>query len=208
MTIVSIKSGTGAELKRIELSDGSLFTFETSYLPFVLSDDDGVFLPGKELSADEEEAIRFAAVCFRVERHALRLVARAEQSCFGIRAKLEKAGYSGASVRAVIEKLSESGIVDDRRFAQSWIQSRLGRRSESPRRLLAALRSRGIDRENAEKTLKNALDSETEGKLLRGFIEKNRLKTGTEQPGPSLRSVLRYEGFSSEAIINWQDEQE
>ncbi|MDR1618170.1 MAG: regulatory protein RecX, partial [Treponema sp.] len=91
MIVVSVKTGAETELKRVELSDGSLFLLRACYLSGHFSGD--CFAGGDEISAAGEEALRFAAACFRAERAALRLVARAEQTVRGLSRKLERRGF-------------------------------------------------------------------------------------------------------------------
>jgi regulatory protein len=171
-----------------------LFSFKICYLS-PLFFDDTCYIPGREVSPDEEERFRFANACLRAEKAALRLVARAEQTVFGLSRKLEKAGHSAACVRAVAEQLADMGILDDRRFAGYWLRSRLATRAGTPRRLLAGLCSRGIDRDDAVKALREALNLENETALLKRYVEKHRLI-----PVESLRFLFKREGFSYEAI--------
>jgi regulatory protein len=193
MTIVTIKSGTGADIRRLELSDGSLFSFKTCYLPAVFFDD-AHYTPGTEISPAEEEDFRFASACLRGEKAALRLISRAEQTGAGLGRKLEKAGHPSACVKAVLARLRELEIVDDSRYARLWLQSRLARRAESPRRLLGALRGRGIPGREAEGALRAVLDPPAERALLEGFLAKNGLPGDLR--GPVVRNILRREGFS------------
>jgi regulatory protein len=210
MTLVSIKPGTGAELKRIKLSDGSLFSLRTCYLDGSCGGDfDSRFTEGGEISTGEEGALRFAAACLRTERTALRLIARAEQTIPGLSFKLKRRGCEASCISAVLRRLEDLGIVDNRRFAGLWIQSRLARRAESPRRLLAALRSRGIGQDDAEAALKSLLNFQNESALLRAYITKNRLLPAGEQTGDrSLKYRLKSEGFSSVVIQDYWEEQE
>jgi regulatory protein len=206
-------------LKRIALSDGSLFSLRTCYLTGASAgggsaDDlpagfiDGL-TGGEEISAGEEGAFRFAAACLRVERAALRLAARAEQTFFGLSRKLERRGFKTPSVSAVLRHLTDLDIVNDRRFAALWIQARLARRAESPRRLLAGLRSRGIARDDAEGALKSALNFQTESALLRRYIEKWHPVPDLETAGgSSLKYRLKREGFSPLVIQNYWEERE
>ncbi|MDR1899292.1 MAG: RecX family transcriptional regulator [Treponema sp.] len=224
MTIVSIKTGTEAELKRIELSDGSLFLLRTCYLTGSPVDgpdrgDAGGLSEGEEISAAGEEALRFAAACLRAERSALRLVTRAEQTERGLSLKLARRGFDSVCVSAVLGRLAELGVVDDRRFAGLWVQARLSRRAESPRRLLAGLRGRGIGREAAETALKSVLNFQNESALLRGYVEKLRPVPGGGSTdaggrgtdaggGQSLKYRLKSEGFSSSVIQDYWEERE
>ncbi|MDR1445483.1 MAG: recombination regulator RecX, partial [Treponema sp.] len=159
MTIVSIKQGNDAELFQVEFSDGSSCVFRASYLSdsliAALASFSQTSLEAQppEISEDEEQAFHFGASCYRAEKQALALVARAEQCSAGLSRKLEKRGYAAAVVRTVVSRLLEQNIVDDRRYALRWLASRLARSPECPRKLLAALLNRGIGREDAEKAL-------------------------------------------------------
>jgi len=199
MTIISIKHESDEGLRRIELSDGSLFSFKTCYLPLVFNITEGI-----EISEVEEKGLRFASACLRAEKSALRLIARAEQTCLGLTRKLEKRGHDSACVRGVISQLCESGLLDDRRYARLWLDARISRQRTSPRRLLIALNARGIDRDDTAFTLKEALDDEAEFLLLKRFAEKlqrkRKLNSEGGDDGPSLKYLLKSEGFSSLAI--------
>ena len=118
MTIVTLKPGKSDDTRRLELSDGSLFSFKPCYLGAVFFDETR-YTAGTELSPDEEEQFRFASTCLRGERAALRLVSRAEQTGFGLGRKLEKAGYPRSCVNAILARLRELNIVDDARYARS-----------------------------------------------------------------------------------------
>jgi regulatory protein len=205
MHIVTIKSGTGADVLRLELSDGSLFSFKSCYLSPVFFDTS--YTPGTELSPDEEECFRFASSCLRGEKAALRLVSRAEQTTMGLTRKLEKAGHSAPCVKAVLARLREMEILNDERYARMWLQSRLGRKGESPRRLLAGLRNRGIPRQDAEEALRTVLSPAAEQALLEGFLKKNRLSgTGSgDRESVNTGYVLKREGFSPDLIREYRE---
>jgi regulatory protein len=206
MTIISIKHESADGLRRIELSDGSLFSFKTCYLPLVFNTTEGI-----EINEAEEESLRFASACLRAEKTALRLIARAEQTCLGLMRKLEKRGHDSACVRGVISQLCESGLLDDRRYARLWLDARISRQSTSPRRLLIALSSRSIDRDDTAFALKEALDEEAEFLLLKRYAEKLQRKrknnSNDDDDGPSLKYLLKNEGFSSLAIQRFLNEE-
>jgi regulatory protein len=215
MTVVSIKQeaeagGTGSGgLVRVELSDGSLFLFRVCYLSPLsggrLGEPPGA--EGCELEDSEEEALRFAAACLKAERKALRLIARAEQSLAGLERKLKRAGHEGACVRAALARLSGLDAVNDGRFAELWLLSRLDLRADSPRRLLSALRSRGIDRSDAEQALKKIVSGEAEFELLERYAEKHGFGDGssTRADGANIASLLRYEGFSPASVRRFRE---
>jgi regulatory protein len=211
MTIVSIKSADDEDVRRMELSDGSLFSFRINYLP-PANANENLYTPGiaegLEISAAEEEGFRFAAGCMRTEKVALQLIARAEQTVYGLSRKLEKRGHDSSCVRTVISRLCDIGILNDRRYASLWIESTIIRRVSSPRRLLAALCAR-VDRHDAEAALKEALAEEAELQLLERYVQKLQRKhknSNSDDSFPSLRYTLRSEGFSSQVIHQFLNE--
>ena len=205
MTIVSLKSDNSRPDKaiKIEFSDSSSILIAAHYLPDGM--ESGIFekaagnFNGKEISSAEEEAFNFAAACYRAEKAAARLIARAEQSSFGLISKLERRGYDSKVAKAVVSFLSERDLLDDTRYAERWICSRLkGRKAPSPRLLFSLLAKKGINADSSRKAMKKALDSGTEYVLLSKFME-NQVFSG-KKGGISLRSHLKFEGFSPENI--------
>jgi len=127
---------------------------------------------------------------------------------------MEKRGYDSACIRNVIARLFELNLLDDRRYARMWLQSRL-HFTRSPKRLLASLCAKGIDRDDGEAVLKEVLCEETEFSLLIRYVKKHAKKT-SEDPrlagknnGGVTRNVkflLKSEGFSSAVIQKFLDE--
>ncbi|MDR2094255.1 MAG: recombination regulator RecX [Treponema sp.] len=190
---------SGSDICRIGLSDGAMFSFNSCYLPEEYRDP--VFWSlGRDLGPSEEDCCRFAASCFRAERQALRLVGRAEQTSRGVFLKLLKRGFSDACARAVIDHLSGLDIVNDQRYAELWLRSRLSRGS-SPRRLLASLRNRGIDRVSVQVACKSVFTVENEFALLVSYIKKNHLEF--EDDLHTFKFILKREGFSSIVLENY-----
>ena len=199
MTIVSLKTENSSENRAVkaEFSDGSSLLITRDYLGDDFSS--ALMETGRELSSGEEEAFRFAAVCYRAENAALRLIARAEQNSLALTAKLERRGFDAAVAKTVISRLLDRNLLNDSRYAERWIRSRLfSRQAKSPRWLRISLGKRGIDRHSSQKALEDALDSETEYALLLKYLEKTGLPRN-KNPG-SFRSQLKYEGFSPEVL--------
>ena len=142
------------------------------------------------------------------EKKALDLIKRAEQNTFTLRHKLEKRGFELQCIDAVIEKLCRAGLLDDSRYAELWLESRIYRgAASSPLRFTAGLSSRGIARNVIEAVLKKVLNEETEQKLLENYAEKIIKKNNYDLNDPnsvySIRCKLKNEGFSSSAINNF-----
>ena len=198
-------SGSDGGLKA-EFSDDSSLILSAHYLPKEL--DPLLCEAGKELSSWEEDAINFASLCYPAESAALRLIARAEQNSLNLTRKLISRGHNSRVAKAVITSLLERGFLDNKRYAELWIRSRIsvhksrGSKAVSPRQLLISLESRGISLKTAKAALWEVLDSETEYALLLQFIEKN----NQEKKGFSLKALLKYEGFSPETLEKFFDE--
>jgi regulatory protein len=186
---------------RVGLSDGSLFSIKTSYLPIEQGEIPLCTL-NREVSTDEVAALRHASACLRCETAALRLVSHAEQTSYGLSRKLEQRDHGASCVKAVMTRLTELEIVSDRRYAELWLHSRLSRGGDSPRRMSASLRNKGIDGAVVSAALKTSLSLEKETRLLQRFVEKKRLADADRR---FLKQSLRAEGFSGAALQAWED---
>jgi regulatory protein len=205
VSVITVKPGAGRALIRIGLSDGTLFSLNPFYLPLSFQGKD-YFFPGKEIAAEEDAALRFAAGCYRAERAALRLAARAEQSCAGLKRKLEQRGHAADHAGAAVSCLMEQGILDDRRFAGRWIRSRIHRSAGSPLGLINGLCRRGIERSVALEARKTVLDFDTETELLGRFIAKKYGSPDNSRDFRFVRALLKREGFSAPVLERYWDE--
>jgi len=205
VTVISLKtenSGVGFATHadgavKVDFSDGTSLLLSINYLS---EGEDPAFLePGRELSSGEEEAFRFAAACYRAERIALRLIARAEQNSLGLTAKLQRRHFDAVVVKRVVSCLLDRNLLDDGRYAELWIRSRLAlRKPPTPQLLLAALGKRGIDRKASLKAMELVVDPQTEYELLLRYLEKTRFPK--DKKAFSLKAQLKYQGFSSEVL--------
>jgi len=201
--IVSLKAAPPREegVIEAEFSDGSRLLFLSEYLPDGLKAD---LDDGRELNAQEEEAMRFAASCYQAEKNALRLIARAEQSVLGVTAKLERRGYDHPVVKAVVSRLLDRDLLNDERFAKLWVHSRLSYgKTQSPLWLRVSLGKKGIDRNLAANAVESLLDPETEYALLLRYLEKAGLSGGRNES--FLKTHLKSEGFSYEVLDRYFD---
>ena len=209
MIVVSLKTGVyeGDDFLKIELDDGSLFYVRDCYLNGHRRESIASFEEGREISLVQEQAMRFADACFRAERAGVGLISRAEQTEAGLTRKLETRGHASECVSAVMARFVENDLVNDKRYAERWLCSRLTRKTgkvRGPRRLSAALAGRGICREAIKGAFDKTMDEETEFFLLQRFLAQNNV--GNTSGIYSLRRLLRYEGFSSTVINRYFDE--
>jgi len=85
---------------------------------------------GQELSANQIEALARSDCFHRCLNTAAHYLGYRPRSEFELRERLQRRGFDGDNVDAVLSKLKEQGLVDDTAFAQFW---RDNRQSFSPR---------------------------------------------------------------------------
>ena len=133
------------------------------------------------------------------EKIALRLIARAEQNSRGLLNKLLLRGVEISIGKEVIDSLLDRNLLNDERYAELWIKSRLaGRKAASPRQLMNTLRNKGIDKYSLKEAMEKSFDSDSEFILLCNFLDKN--PENKELDENYLIPLLKYEGFSADSI--------
>jgi len=85
---------------------------------------------GQELSANQIETLTRSDCFHRCLNAAAHYLGYRPRSEFELRERLQRRGFDGDNVDAVLAKLKEQGLVDDMAFAQFW---RDNRQSFSPR---------------------------------------------------------------------------
>lgn len=120
-----------------------------------------------------------------------------------IRDKLEEKDYGEDMVGGLTDWAKESGLVDDRLFAEFWIEDRLSKKPKGRSGLYKELLDHGVERSLAKESLEKMLSSEKEERLLKDLAE-NRLE---RYQGDDLRAKYRKtanflirRGFSKGAV--------
>ena len=150
----------------------------------------------------DEEKTRFSAACNTAEDVALRLVGRAEQNSQGLRIKLQKKGFENTVIQEVISRLLDRDLLNDARYAELWLRSRISvKRMLTPLYLRSSLGRKGIDIKSSQKALEKVLDLETEYLILVNYIEKAGF---TKSKMNSItKTLLKKEGFSSNVLAQY-----
>jgi regulatory protein len=99
---------------------------------------------GRRLTSDELDGLRFAATRKSVAKAALKLLDRRFYSSARLRSRLFQKDFPAEAVDAVLDQLAEQGLLDDRRFAESWCRDQLARRPVGPRWLRSGLHDQGV----------------------------------------------------------------
>jgi regulatory protein len=92
--------------------------------------------------------------------YALRLLAQRSYTAKGLREKLLKKEFSPEEVDAALSRFMESGLIDDRNFAQNFARARLTGTSASPRRVRQLLVQKGIASSIADDAIATIVEDE------------------------------------------------
>jgi regulatory protein len=173
-----------------------------------LGGDPALLRPGAELGEEDAALLRAAAEASEAYRRGLSLLARSEQPRRLLEAKLAQRGFSARAARQACERLEREGLLDDGRFAEAWLRSRIGRsassRLEGPAELLAGLRGRGVEEAIAKAALRSVLGPEERAALLRKAGARSLLAAGGDRE--AARQALRGAGWGGEEIRAWLED--
>jgi len=165
---------------------------------------------GQELSAAEVEALAKSDQFHRCQNAALRYLGYRPRSEFELKERLQRRGFDGDSVEAVLARLKEQGLVDDVAFAQFWKDNRESFSPRSRRLTGLELRQKGVDEDTIAKVVDVIDDDDS---AYRAALGKARSLPLSDYHGfrQRLAGYLNRRGFSY-GVINhavervWQKE--
>jgi regulatory protein len=135
---------------------------------------------------------------------AINLLARRDHTTAEIKHKLAIRGFPADVIADVIEKLTQQGLLDDRRFAERWVESALLSGRGYGIRLLQELQRKGVPREIAAEAVAAASAEHSEQNSLAAIMSRRFAAFAPE--GASLKekqriySYLQRRGFSIQSI--------
>jgi len=146
--------------------------------------------PGKEEAA-------------RAESYALDLLARRPRTVWELTERLRRRGFGEETISELVGRMRRIGYLDDRKFAEFWVQSRNRSRPSGPALIRYELRRKGLDPTLIGEVLEREIDLETEESLAVKALER---KVAGKRRGEfdraaerRLWSFLRRRGFGARA---------
>jgi regulatory protein len=126
--------------------------------------------------------------------YCLRLLSLRPRSEREIDVRLKGKGYSGSVRKRLLDLLRSNGLVDDLKFAENWIDSRLRTNPKGKRALREELRSKGVQKEIIEEVFSKKEAQLDEKKIAADLIKKKLSKTkpGIAKPGIEKGKLFRY----------------
>jgi regulatory protein len=169
---------------------------------------------GLRSGVDVDEPILAAAVKadaeYRAKEASLRLLAHRPRSEHEIRQRLRTRGFEAPAIDSCLQHLKGVGLLDDEAFSLAYCRDRLRSRPSGRTRLLAELRSKGVDAEVANRSLDEVFRSEGVGEedLARRAVRKF-VRRRNEDPIRVRRRFyvfLSRRGFSPETVVTILEE--
>lgn len=144
----------------------------------------------KGMRVDGEEIRRILAEeeQNKVRQSAFRYLGYRPRTVREVELHLTAKGYEPDPIRQVITEMKNQGFLDDRRFAEAWVEERRGRKGYGALALKRELERKGISPGIAEDVL-SQVDDEEERKLARETAEK-RYRRLVGEPWPKVERRL------------------
>ena len=127
---------------------------------------------------------------------ALKLLVLREHTRSELERKLEDKGYAGLSVQAALDRLEREGSLDDRRFAEVFIRSRLKKNPEGRFLLAMRLEQKGCRKDAYQDILDEVFNSGEYVPYLKSAVHKSMRIRGKEKT----LSAFIQKGFKASMI--------
>lgn len=135
--------------------------------------------------------------------YALRLLTIRPRSVREMRDRLARNGYGKSEIEETVADLVDLRLLDDRKFAMQWVESRMALKPMGISRLRAELAAKGVERDVIETILskyRNDIDERSTALILAQRKMKVLKKLDPEVARRRLASFLSRRGFSAQYI--------
>lgn len=136
----------------------------------------------------------------KIYEKALKLLSYRPQSIKEMQQKLAQR-FDMAAIKKIIVRLQQADLLDDRRFATSWIRERLQTRLRSMNHLTAELRGKGIDRDIIQEALESAQVLRHEAQTATALVRKLNRPDDNLKLSEKTKAYLARRGFPYKTIV-------
>jgi len=138
----------------------------------------------------------------KAQAYALMLLGYRERSLREIRMRMRRRGYEEKLIDRVVNYLKDRNLINDKRFAQLWAESRI-KKGYGSWRIKSEFEQKGVDREMTDEILKDLYSGIDEVQVALDLVKKKRwLLKEPQRLTERVSSLLRRRGFSFEVISN------
>lgn len=152
---------------------------------------------GRDLTREELTALQDDSAFGKAYARALELIFRRLRSEKELYDYARRKEWTDELRDRVIEKLRSKGYIDDKKFAESWVRSRVAIKPSSRRKLELELRQKGVVSAIIHEVLQGEGSDHDELSALRAIVAKKRTRYGDEQ---KFMAYLARQGFRFDAI--------
>lgn len=151
---------------------------------------------GEAVTEDQIETILSEIVLKRAKRKAMSLLQSMDRTESELRDRLLRQDFPEETVDQAVRYVKSFGYVDDRRYAESFILSRKGRKSR--REIYAELSGKKIDGEIVDEMMERCYEESDSGKALRHLLRKKHYdpSRASVEEKQKLYAYLARKGFS------------
>ncbi|MGB2600275.1 MAG: regulatory protein RecX [Candidatus Omnitrophota bacterium] len=121
--------------------------------------------------------------------YCLRLLSLRQRSEYEIDERLKGKGYGERARKRLLDLLKKDGLVNDLKFAEAWIDSRLRSNPKGKRALKEELKSKGIQKEIIEQAFTEKASQLDERTMAAELIKK---KLSKSKPGIEKGKMFQY----------------
>lgn len=135
-------------------------------------------------------------------QHALRFLSFRARSEMEMATHLQKKGLGADAIAETLNRLKQNHLVDDREFAEKWIENRIHAKNRSRRGLEVELRQHGVQTEVADHALETTYGDEKEIAIRAALKMAYKLRgTNWQDFRRKMVSRLMYRQFSYETAL-------
>lgn len=115
--------------------------------------------------------------------------------------RLKREGFTKEEIDSTIERLKNYGYLNDKKTAEEFIRSKIGK-GWGPERIKIEILRRGVPEDEAENSVKAIFSEVDEQEMIMKLAEKFLKKRGGKNIMEKLMGFLFRKGFSYDKIIN------
>lgn len=155
---------------------------------------------GRSLSQQEIDELIQKDTSEVAFQKAIRLLDYRPRTGQEIREKLKQKGFEPGQIEQVVERLTSSHLIQDDKFAASWVESRNQFRPSSQRVMRYELRRKGIDEEIIESALQGSVEDLELAQRAAQKMVRRLTNLEWQEFRKKLSAFLARRGFSYETV--------
>ena len=156
---------------------------------------------GTRISANEYEKVLSSQRIIDVKQSAYSFASYKPRTEFEVRRRLKQKKYSDIEIGAAINFLYEFNLLNDKTFAEKFIDEKLRLKKYSSLKMIDELRKRGVNKAIAEEKVSARYNDELEFELAKETAEK-KLRTVMNKPEEKRKQAII--NFLRQKRFNWE----